>query len=74
MIRASRQHLKNVEQGYWSHALFAWKWGLYLIGTGLISLVHGLVPAWLPFQAPRNVMKVACMIEANGNPDEMGDQ
>ncbi len=64
------EHLKQVQQGYWEHFFFAQKWGLYLILTGLASMVHGLRPMCFPFTAPRNVQKVADMIRLRAVPGE----
>lgn len=67
----SKRHLDKTSQGYIEHLFFAFKWGCYLILTGLISIIHGLFPGILQFTAPRNVMKVARMIEKRGKPEEL---
>ena len=36
-------HLKEVEQKYWPHCIFAVKTGFYLILTGFISIIHLLL-------------------------------
>lgn len=61
--KKSSDHLKEVQQSYWTHAAFAIKWGWFLIWTGFVSILHGLIPAVFPFTAPRNILKVAKMIE-----------
>ena len=37
-------HLKEVEQKYWPHCIFAVKTGFYLILTGFISIIHVYCP------------------------------
>ena len=59
-------HLKKVDQAYVPHGWFVIKWGLYLVATGLVSIVHGILPFLWPFKAPSNVLKVAQMIQDRG--------
>jgi hypothetical protein len=63
-------HLELVQQEYPEHFWFAQKWGLYLIWTGIASMIHGLIPALFPFTAPRNVLKIARMIHDRNVPGE----
>ncbi len=60
------KHLKTAKQSYLPHGFFAIKWGIYLMITGLVSVIHGIFPFLWPFVAPRNVLKVARMIEQRG--------
>jgi len=57
-VRESRRHLKQVEQNYAGHGLFALKWGFFLIWTGFASIIHGLVPGLFQFTAPRNLQRL----------------
>lgn len=66
-------HLELVQQKYPEHFWFAQKWGLYLIWTGIASMIHGLIPALFPFTAPRNVLKVAKMIHSRRVSGEIED-
>lgn len=70
-FKSSKEHLKQVNESYSKHGRFAIKWGLYLIYTGCVSIIHGIVPAVFKFTAPRNVMKLARMIEQRGDPREL---
>lgn len=67
-----KKHLDEAGKGYFAHFFFALKWGLFLVCTGLISIVHGIFPFLWKFTASQNVMKVARMIESRGNPKELG--
>ena len=64
------KHLKKVRQSYVEHFIFAVKWGGYLIWTGILSAVHGLIPSLFPFSAPRNVLKVSELIRRRRVPGE----
>ncbi len=57
-----------------THQRFALRWGVYLIVTGMISILHGIFPFLLPFEAPRRVMRVAKMILTRGNMDEIPEE
>ena len=65
------KHLQETQQGYLEHSFFAFKWGFFLIGTGIVSIVHGIFPGLWKFKASQNVMKVAKMLEKRNNPNEM---
>ncbi len=71
MISKSREHLQEVNQTYREHGWFAVKWGLFLIWTGVVSIIHGICPAFFKFRAPRNVMRVARLIKERGIPGEL---
>lgn len=59
----SRKHLATVGESYSTHGWFAVKWGFFLIFTGLASVIHGIVPAWFPFTAPRNIVKLKKLVD-----------
>lgn len=65
-----KTHLRQVGQSYWSHHFFALKWGFVLIGAGLASIVHGLIPSLFPFYAPRTVRRISKMIIDRNIPGE----
>ena len=73
MIKNSTSHLKKTNQNYWAHGWFAVRHGFYIILIGIVSILHGIFPFFMPFFAPRSIMKLARMIEARGNEDEMGE-
>lgn len=71
MFEGSKSHLEQVNKTYAEHGHFAIKWGIYLIVTGMASIVHGLIPSLFKFTAPKNVMRVANMIKERNNPHEL---
>lgn len=62
MFAKSKQHLKKSGKDYRTHFLFSFKWGFFLIWTGVASVLHAFVPSWFPFTAPRNVLKAAAVV------------
>jgi hypothetical protein len=66
-IGLSQEHLREVNQTYYQHALFAIKWGLYLVGTGVVSIIHGVVPGLFPFTAPKNILRLSQLVESRHN-------
>lgn len=38
------RHLCEVKEGYWQHFANASKMGVGLIGAGLVTLLHGILP------------------------------
>lgn len=71
MIHGSKIHLKEAKKRYFPHLFYAVKWGFFLIYTGILSIIHGVIPAFFPFHAPRNVMKIARMLEERGVEEEL---
>ena len=55
MIRAIRAHLKTAGKSYFAHTKFAIVAGLDLILTGIISIIHGIVPTLFPFYAEKKI-------------------
>lgn len=70
MIKESKKHLKAVNQGYFEHGVFAIKQGIYIIGIGAASIIHGIIPAWFPFYAPRHIISLSNMIKKRNVPGE----
>lgn len=62
-ITKSKKHLTDVEEGYFEHGWFAIKWGIFIVGTGLASIIHGILPFLFPFTAPKNLLKLHKMME-----------
>jgi len=62
-ITKSRKHLNDVEESYCQHGWFAIKWGLYIVCTGLASIIHGIFPFLFPFTAPKNLLKLHKIME-----------
>jgi hypothetical protein len=57
------QHLKSVNESYFQHGFFAVKWGLFLVITGIVSIIHGFFPFLFPFMAPKNVLKLKKVLD-----------
>lgn len=55
MIQSSKKHLAEANKEYISHGKFAVIAGLDLIVTGIASIIHGIIPALLPFYAEKKV-------------------
>jgi hypothetical protein len=58
MIKASKQHLKNSNESYLKHMIWATMSGLRLILGGLVSIVHGFVPALFQAYTAKLVIKL----------------
>tara|TARA_B100000886_G_scaffold333564_1_gene287775 strand:- start:3409 stop:3657 length:249 start_codon:yes stop_codon:yes gene_type:complete len=57
MITRIRAHLKEAGKGYFAHTKFAILAGLDLILTGIISIIHGIIPTLFPFYAEKKIDK-----------------
>ena len=56
-------HLKNTNETYWKHLTFGLKWGLFLILTGFIGIIHAIIPFIFTFRPSKNVLKIAQKVE-----------
>ena len=45
MIKKSQEHLNSVNESYVEHMSLSFKVGSKMIASGLMALVHGLIPA-----------------------------
>ena len=43
-IEQFKSHPESVGETYWTHMLFAFRFGFKMIGVGLCAFVHGLIP------------------------------
>ena len=55
MIQSSKKHLQEAKKGYYQHGRFAVIAGFDLIRTGIVSILHGLIPSFMPFYAEKKV-------------------
>ena len=53
---SKHQHLKDSNESYWSHTVWAIGAGLQLIWAGIVSLIHAVYPGWFPFHAAKTVI------------------
>ncbi len=56
MIEKSKQHLRNSRTSYFPHMRFAVVTGFELIGVGIASIIHGLIPSLFSFTAAKKVI------------------
>ena len=59
MITASRKHLDEAGKSYWPHCIFAIKNGFFLVWIGIISVLHGICPAFRPFYPRHAVLRMS---------------
>lgn len=50
------KHLKDSEESYWSHCRWAVQAGLVMMWAGLLSIIHGLIPALFPFKSAKTII------------------
>lgn len=62
-IKKSQKHLKEVGETYQQHGWFAIKWGFFILWTGVASIIHGIFPFLLPFEAPKNLLRLQKLME-----------
>lgn len=63
LFQKSHEHLKEVHESYFEHALFAFKGGFRLISLGLVSFAHGVFPGIWKFKTPEGVLKIALILK-----------
>jgi hypothetical protein len=54
-MKKIRAHLKEANKSYFEHTKFAVVAGLDLILTGIISIIHGIIPTLFPFYAEKKI-------------------
>lgn len=52
-------HLKARNITYWSHLKFAFGAGIVLIVAGLVSIIHSILPNFMPTYAERKTLALA---------------
>jgi hypothetical protein len=50
------RHLKDSNESYWSHSVWALTAGFHLIWAGIASLIHAVYPGWFQFSAAKIVI------------------
>ncbi len=61
MFTRSSKHLASVNETYFQHQHFAFKFGLTCIKAGMMALIHGVVPAYFESRASETVQRLAGM-------------
>lgn len=60
-------HPRKVEEGYWEHLGVAGRFGLTMIGGGLLALVHAVFPAICENSASKTIAKLhQTLVEKRG--------
>ena len=59
MFTSSSKHLASVNETYFQHQRFAFKFGLTCIKAGMMALIHGVVPAFYETKASDTVKRLA---------------
>ena len=57
-----KKHLIGKE--YFKHGASAIKQGLYILVTGMVSIIHGIIPGWFPFYVPKRIIVIVNMIKS----------
>lgn len=63
MIRQSRAHLRDANEGYWQHFRFATTFGLLAMAAGIAAILHAFVPALFTHTASRIVRQLGQLLE-----------
>jgi hypothetical protein len=61
MIGKIKKHLEGVNETYFHHQRFAFKYGFGCIQAGLMAMVHGLIPALFETAASDKVKALAAL-------------
>ena len=61
MFTSSSKHLASVNETYFQHQHFAFKFGLTCMKAGLMAMVHGLIPACFETRASDIVKRLAAV-------------
>lgn len=63
LFQKNSEHLSEVNESYFEHASFAFKGGARLMGLGLVSFAHALLPGFWKFKTPEGVLKIALILK-----------
>ena len=58
MIKKSKEHLYSVNESYFKHMKVAVKVSLNMILTGLMALIHGLIPSIFQTNASNKIREL----------------
>jgi len=62
--RQSKQHLTDVQEGYFKHLWHALGYATKLLGAGFALLVHAIVPGWFQTTGSRTVFTLNAILQA----------
>jgi Family of unknown function (DUF6356) len=61
MFRASKEHLADVDEGYFAHMQFALLVAVLAVGAGLACGIHAIVPGLCPQTCSRTIASLQWM-------------
>ena len=65
MIKDSQKHLNEVNETYFQHMRIAFKIGFTMLVTGVICLIHGLIPGLFKKTGSNQIAKMYEMVLRN---------
>ena len=67
MIKDSQEHLNEVNETYLQHMQIAFKIGFTMLMTGVLCLIHGLIPGLFKKTGSNQIAKMYEIISRNKN-------
>jgi len=65
MIKDSQQHLNEVNETYFQHMRIAFTIGFTMLLTGVLCLIHGLIPGLFKKTGSKQIAKMYEMVSRN---------
>ena len=65
MINDSKNHLIEINETYFQHMAVAFKIGITMLFTGIICLIHGLIPGLFKKTASNQITKMNEIVSRN---------
>jgi len=65
MIKDSQQDLNEVNETYYQHMRIAFKIGFTMLVTGVLCLIHGLIPGLFKKTGSKQIAKMYEMVSRN---------
>ena len=65
MIKDSQEHLNEVNETYFQHMRITFKIGFKMLLTGVLCLIHGLIPSLFKKTGSNQIAKMYEMVSRN---------
>ena len=65
MIKDSKEHLNEINETYFQHMAVAFKIAINMLLTGVICLIHGLIPGLFKKTASNMIVKMHEIVSRN---------
>ena len=65
MIKYSKKHLNEVNETYFQHMAVAFKIALIMLVTGIICVIHGLIPGLFEKTGSNQIAKLHEIVSRN---------